>query len=161
MVVKKQKKYKTLKWLGGIVFFFCLLSVASAWYISAKLRPAITAELKSRFYNATDSLYRIDFEILHTNLITGNASLVHVKISPDTVRYQKMVALKRAPNNLYYVYLRKLEIKNFHPLRIYREKKLNIEQILFEKPIVKMVNKQLDFNEEKPFKALKSPFIYI
>lgn len=161
MIINRQRKYSILKWLLGIVTGFCLCAGAILWYVSVKLRPKMTEQVKNLLLNSTDSLYHIDFKILHANLITGNASLIDVKINPDSNRYKKLVALKRAPNNLYHVSLKKLVIQGFHPYQVYKNNKLDVNQILFDKSEISMVNKQLDFNENRPPRPIKSPYDYI
>jgi len=161
MVKKSRKAFTVFKWIAGILLLLFVLADAASWYLSAKLRPVITRELKDLVLNATDSLYRIEFTRVNTNFLLGNASVSDVEIIPDTNIFNKMVRLKRAPNNIYEVRLKKLTIRNFHPLRCYQEKKLNVNQLLFEHPSVVMINKQFDFNENRPPRPLKSPFEYI
>ena len=118
-------------------------------------------ELKDLVLNSTDSLYQVEFTTVNTNFLLGNASILDLKITPDTNIYNKLVLLKRAPNNLYRVQLKKLTILDFHPFRIYSDKKLNVEKLLFEHPSVVMINRQFEFNENRPPRPFKSPYEYI
>jgi hypothetical protein len=161
MIKQTRKTFAVLKWVAGIVFLLFVAADGVSWYLSIKLRPVITRELKDLVLNATDSLYRIEFSTLNTNLLLGNASVIDVKIIPDTVIFNKLVKLKRAPNNIYEIKLKKLTIRNFHPFRIYRDKKLNVNELLFEHPSVVMSNKQFEFNENKPPRPARSPYAYI
>lgn len=161
MIEKSRKTFTLLKWTVGILFLLFMAADAGSWYLSKKLRPVIMRELKDLVLNSTDSLYRIEFSTVNTNFLLGNASVSDVKIIPDTNIFNKLVLLKRAPNNIYEVNLKKLTIWNFHPYRIYKDKKLNVEQLLFEHPTVVMTNKQFDFNENRPPRPYKSPYEYI
>jgi len=143
------------------MFLLFLAADAMSWYLSVKLRPVITKELKDLVLNATDSLYRIEFSTVNTNFLLGNASISDVKIIPDTNIFNKLITLKRAPNNIYEVSLKKLTIRNFHPFRIYKDKQMNVDQLLFEHPKVVMINRQFDFNENKPPRPNRSPYEYI
>lgn len=161
MLEKKSHKYKTLKWIAAaILILFAILS-ATAWFLNVKSRPILTEQIKTLLYKSTDSLYTISFTNVSTNILTGSATLQNVKISADTVRYRKLIALKRAPNNLYTVTLKKLVVKHFHPLTLYRSQKLQIEEVLFDKPEVLMMNRQFDFNENRPPRPIKSPYAFI
>lgn len=160
MIKKVRKRYNTLKWVLGIMLFITLLLIFVSRHLSSRFKPIIKIQIRELVLNATDSLYRIDFSDVSTNFITGGASLTDVTITPDTNRYKKLVTLKRAPNNIYYIALKKLAIKNFHPRRLLQRKKLNVDVLLFDNPDVIMINKQLDFNEDKHF-AGKSPYDYI
>jgi hypothetical protein len=161
MIGKTRKTFTVFKWVAGIMFLLFLAADAMSWYLSVKLRPVITKELKDLVLNATDSLYRIEFSTVNTNFLLGNASVSDVKIIPDTNIYNKLITLKRAPNNIYEVSLKKLTIRNFHPFRIYKDKRLNVDQLLFEHPKVTMINRQFDFNENRPPRPNKSPYEYI
>ena len=97
MAVKVGKKYIILKWFAATLLFVALLLTAITWYLSVKLKPIVTAELKDLFLKTTDNLYRIEFSAVNTNVLTGISSLTDVKIIPDTAVYQKMIALKNAP----------------------------------------------------------------
>lgn len=161
MIEKTRKTFTVFKWVAGIVFLLFVAADAVSWYLSVKLRPVITKELKDLVLNSTDSLYRIEFSTVNTNFLLGNASVSDVKIIPDTNIFNKLITLKRAPNNIYEVNLKKLTIRNFHPLRIYQDKQLNVDQLLFEHPTVVMTNRQFDFNENRPPRPNKSPYEYI
>lgn len=159
------KKWKSLftkfKWTVLVLFLLFMAADAVSWYLSAKLRPVISRELKDLVLNSTDSLYHVEFSTINTNYLLGNAAISDVKIIPDTLIYQKLIRLRRAPNNLYQVSLKKLTIRNFHPFSIYLNKKLHVQQLLFEHPSVVMINKQFDFNENHPPRPYKSPYAYI
>ncbi|WP_316793049.1 hypothetical protein [Pedobacter frigoris] len=161
MTKKVRKSYNSLKWVLGILLFGILLLVAMSWYLSVKIQPVIKTQVRTMVLNATDSLYRIEFSDVSTNFITGSATLNDVTIIPDTVIYKKLTGLKLAPNNIYYVRLKKLMVRNFHPWNALRFRKLKIDVLLFDNPDVVMVNRQFDFNESKRQHPDKSPYDYI
>jgi len=157
----KKRRFKIFKWIAGILLSIFLVLAGLAWFLNVKSRPLLTSQIKTLLYKSTDSLYTITFSNVSTNILTGSATLQNVKITADTNRYKQLVELKRAPNNLYTVTLKKLVVRHFHPLTLYREKKLQIEEILFDKPEVYMVNRQLDFNEDRAPRPIQSPYTFI
>ena len=161
MIETSRKTFNVFKWVAGIAFVLFMTADGASWYLSSKRRPIVTKELKSLVLNATDSLYHIEFSTVNTNYLLGNASILDVKIIPDTNIFNKLVKLKRAPNNIYEVRLKKLTIWNFHPWKLFREKQLDVDALLFEHPSVVMINKQFEFNENKPPRPNKSPYEYI
>jgi hypothetical protein len=161
MIKYSRKTFAVFKWVAVIVFLLLMAADAASWYLSSRRRPVVTKELKDLVLNATDSLYHIEFSTVNTNYLLGNASILDVRILPDTNIFNKLVRLKRAPNNIYEVRLKKLTIWNFHPFRLYKDKKLNVDQLLFEHPSVVMINRQFDFNENRPPRPNKSPYEYI
>lgn len=161
MIKTSRKAFAIFKWVAVIVFLLLMGADAASWYLSSKRRPIVTKELKDLVLNATDSLYHIEFSTVNTNYLLGNASILDVRILPDTNIFNKLIRLKRAPNNIYEVRLKKLTIWNFHPFRLYKDKKLNVDQLLFDHPSVVMINRQFDFNENRPPRPNKSPYEYI
>jgi len=157
----KRYRYKVLKWIAGTLLGIFIILAGIAWFLNVKSRPILTDRIKTLLYKSTDSLYTITFTKVSTNIITGNATLQNVKITPDTNRFKRLIALKRAPNNLYTVSLKKLVVKRFHPLTLYREQKLQLEEIIFDKPEVTMVNQQFAFNEGRAPRPIKSPYAII
>lgn len=155
------KNNRKLKWILGVLFFLVLIILLASWYISGKIKPIVQQELGAIVNKATNGLYDIHFDKVNVNPLTGNASLSNVSLVPDTNVYQKLIAQKKAPNNLYEIKLRKLSINNFHPFKIYFDKKLEIDLLLFDKPHITMINKSLVFNEDKLPQPEKSPYDYI
>ncbi|KRT17697.1 hypothetical protein ASU31_03920 [Pedobacter ginsenosidimutans] len=154
----RKYRYKVFKWIACTLLIVFIVLAGIAWLLNVKSRPILTDRIKTLLYKSTDSLYTISFTKVSTNVFTGNATLQNVKIIPDTNRFKQLIALKRAPNNLYTVSLKKLVVKHFHPLTLYREKKLQLEEIIFDKPEVTMLNQQFAFNEGRAPRPIKSPY---
>lgn len=161
MAVKVGKKNIILKWFVVALVFVAFLVTGVVWYLSYRLKPIVTAELKDLVSKTTNNLYRIEFSAVHTNMLTGISALTDVEIIPDTAVYQEMILSKTAPNNLYHVKLKQLSIRHFHPIRLWRQKKLNIDLLLFDNAHIVMTNRQFDFNEDKLPRPKKSPYDYI
>ncbi|MGE6218654.1 hypothetical protein ACQKCH_02410 [Nubsella zeaxanthinifaciens] len=155
------KNKKKWKWIFGVLVFLLVLTGLAAWYVSSKIKPFVQRELAAVVKKATNGLYDIRFEKVMVNPLTGNASLTEVSLIPDTLVYKKLIAQRKAPNNLYFIRLQKLRIKRFHPFRIYFDKKLDVDLLLFDRPQITMVNKSLSFNENKPPQPEQSPYDYV
>ncbi len=158
---KPSSKNKIIKWGLSILLFISLTLVGASWYISVKLKPYIRAEITELVKKSTHGLYQIEFSTIHTNFITGSASIADVKITPDTNVFKQLISSKKAPNNLYYIALKKLTIQRFHPFDMYFDKTAKIDLLLFDKPNITMVNRHFEFNENRPPRPRKSPYDYI
>lgn len=161
MVYKGTKKFRLLKWLFLGALLFSGAFGAASLYFTVKVKPVIANEIKALVVSTTDSLYRIEFSGFEINLLTGNASLENVKFIPNNRILEKLVLLKRAPNNTYDVELKKLSVLAFHPLRIWYSQELDIDQIVVNHPKISMINKQFDFNEKRAPRPVVSPYTYI
>jgi hypothetical protein len=161
MVKWYTKNHELIKWLGAACLTLFLFFSVASWYYSEKLRPVITDEIKDLVLSTTHSLYHINFSDVNTNVFTGNASLYDVEIIPDSAVLRRLVVKHHAPNNVYTIKVKKLSIRGFHPLRLFKHQKLNVEQLLLENPSIIMANKQLPFNEHKRPGSMISPYAYI
>ena len=161
MINKRSKHYNTWKWVGVALLFVIAVMIIASRYLSNKVKPIIKSQLSELVMEATNGLYHMEFADVTTNFLTGSASFTNVKIRPDSSAYRRLIREEKAPNNLYNVELKELQIKGFHPFRILRHKKLNIDLLLFEKPDITMVNKRLDFNENDTTPSGKQPYEYI
>lgn len=161
MALNAEKKYMILKWFAAAMVLSALFLMTLTWYLGVKLKPIVTAELKELVLKTTDQLYRIEFSDVSVNALSGTSSLKDVRILPDTAVYRRMIATQHAPNNLYRIKLKKLVVRNFHPWRLWRHKKLDIDLLLFDRPDIEMRNRQFDFNEDKQPRPKKSPYDYI
>ncbi|RDC56877.1 hypothetical protein DU508_06655 [Pedobacter chinensis] len=157
----KRHRYKLLKWIVATILIVFALLAGLAWFLNLKSQPMLTDRIKTLLYKSTDSLYTISFSKISTNILTGSATLHNVKIIPDTNRFNELIVLKRAPNNLYHVSLKKLQVKNFHPFTLYKDQKLQLGEVVFDNPEVLMMNRQFEFNDNRPPRPVKSPYAII
>ncbi|HKG08433.1 MAG TPA: hypothetical protein VKB19_18340 [Pedobacter sp.] len=161
MLKKVQKSWNTFLWVTGLMLFSFLILVLASRHLATKFKPVARTQISELVLETTDSLYRMEFSEMNMNLLTGRASLENVRIIPDTNVYKKLIGTRKAPNNIYFITLKMLEIKNFHPWRLLRHKKLKVDVVLFDKPDIIMVNRQFDFNESKRQSSEKTPYHYI
>ena len=132
---------------------------------SNKWKPLLQQELKDLVLKSTDSLYHIEYSDFDLNLTSGNATLSDFKLIPDTDVYNKLVKLKKAPDNLFILSVKKLSIENVGARKAYQEKILNIDNIEIEKPDLTIINKRYKFNDtvkvgkpKSPYQIIKSTF---
>ena len=137
---------------GGGYYFYTNYIAQNRW------KPYLQAELKDLVLKASDSLYSIQYSDFDLNIASGNATLTDFKLIPDTAVYNKLVALKKAPDNLFTLSVKKLSIKNIGAVKAYKEKILNISNISIEKPSLTVVNKRFDYNDTVKIGKQKSPY---
>ncbi|PTT01030.1 hypothetical protein DBR11_08310 [Pedobacter sp. HMWF019] len=155
------KKFNSVKWMALVALVVFLVFGTGFIYFELRIKPLIEQELRELVPRSTEGLYHLDFTGLSINLLTANASLSNVKLIPDPIVLEKLRLLKKAPNNVYHIELRKLSALNFHLFRMFKDKKLNIDEIEINRPMITMVNRQMDYNENRAPRPLKSPYDYI
>lgn len=160
-LLKRRKNIRALKWVAAVFLIITLILIGISWYINIRFRPLIRKELQELVHRSTNGLYRISFSTLNFNLITGSATINDVQLVPDQRIYNDLIHKEKAPDNLYYIRLKQLSVNRFHPFLLYKEKKAAIDLLLFEKPIIVMVNKHFAFNDNRPPRPRQSPYDYV
>jgi hypothetical protein len=164
------RKKGIARWPLVITLVLALL-VAGGYYAYQRYitgnrwKPYLQAELKALVLKTTDSLYHIEYSDFDLNITTGSATLKDFKLVPDTAVYNKLVALKKAPDNLFTLSVKKLSISNLGAVKAYKEKILNISSIMIDNPDLTVVAKRLKFNDtvkvgkpKSPYEIIKSTF---
>ncbi|TDQ09242.1 AsmA family protein [Pedobacter metabolipauper] len=143
MAVTKQKKYKILKWVGGILGFLILIVAGVSIYFSAKWKPLLTEKIKTGVYEGSNGLYRIDFKDIHLNLVTGSASLNEVSLIPDTAAFNRLKAVKLAPAHLFEIKLAALKLNRIGILTAYFKKRVEMNSIILDHPSIRIIHHQV------------------
>lgn len=118
-------------------------------------------ELAELVLKTSDSLYHIEYSDFDLNIRSGNATLSDFKMVPDTSVYNKLVALKKAPDKLFILSVKKLSIKNIGAREAYKNKILNIDNISIDKPDLTIISKRYDFNKTVKVGKPKTPYAMI
>ncbi|MBC7400316.1 MAG: hypothetical protein H7289_10245 [Mucilaginibacter sp.] len=157
------KKYAIRVWPIVILVFIFLLG-GTGWYLykryiaGDKWKPLLQAKLKEMILKSTDSLYHIEYSNFDLDLASGDATLSDFKLVPDSAVYEKLVAAKKAPDNLFTLSVKKLSIKNVGAKKAYQEKVLIINNITIDKPDLTIVNKRYSFNDTVKVGQPKTPY---
>ena len=125
---------------------------------SDKWKPLLQQQLKDLVLKTTDSLYHIEYSDFDLNVTSGNATLYDFKLVPDTSVYKKLVALKKAPDNLFTLSVKKLSIKNVGARKAYKDKILNIDNVSIDEPNLTIVNKRFAYNDTVKVGKPKTPY---
>ena len=128
-------------------------------YLSSnKWKPLLQKELKDLVLKTTDGLYSIEYSDFDLNLTSGNLTLSDFKLVPDTSVYNKLVTIKKAPDNLFTLSVKKLVIEDVGARRAYKEKILEIKNIAIEKPSLTIVSRRFAYNDTVKVGTPKTPY---
>ncbi|WP_214072091.1 hypothetical protein [Mucilaginibacter sp. dw_454] len=170
MTEQPTRKYTIRIWPIVILVLIFALG-GTGWYLykryidGDKWKPLLQAKLKDLILKSTDSLYHIEYSDFDLNLASGDATLSDFKLVPDSAVYNKLVAERKAPDNLFNLSVKKLTIKNVGAKKAYKEKILIINNITIDKPDLTIINKRYSFNDtvkvgkpKTPYQIIKSVF---
>ena len=94
-------------------------------------------------YRSTDSLYDVSFKKIRVDVFSRSVYLVDFKLIPDTSR--------KVDKNLYQIKLKKLALRRIGVLSLILEKKLYLQQVVFDQPQVYFYSfKQKKFTRKLP-----------
>ncbi len=130
------------KWILSVFLIIILIMTGIAVYLNYYWKPILSARIKEAIYTSTDGLYRINFDNIRVNVITGNLSVTNIEFTPDTLIYEKMRADSIAPRHIYKVAVAMLVLKRIRPWKIYFNRILEIKSVLIDKPVL-----QISFNK--------------
>ncbi|MDP2414408.1 hypothetical protein [Daejeonella sp.] len=116
-----------------------LLVSGAAVYLNYYWKPILTQRIKEAIDRSTDGLYRIEFENIRVNFITGRLNVSNIRFIPDTLVYEKMKVDSIAPRHLYEVEIAKLILKRIQPWKIYTSGKLEMGAIEIDRPSLRVV----------------------
>ena len=120
-----------------------LLLISFAVYINLQWRPYLANRIKEAISTSTDSLYRISFDKVTVNVITGKVSFKKIAFVPDLAVYQRMIMNGSAPRHLFIVEVASLDLERVHPFQVYFRRELELSSVLVNRPRVRMIYRNL------------------
>ncbi len=126
-------------WILSVLMMLVLLITVAAVYLNYHWKPILTQRIKEAIEKSTDGLYRIEFENIRVNFVTGRLKVSNIRLIPDTLVYEKMKFDSIAPRHLYEVEIAELILKRIQPWKIYTSGKLEMNAIEIDRPSLKIV----------------------
>jgi len=149
---------KVWKIIIAISIVILLILIGVSWYISRHWKPILSERLQALVSASSDGLYRLSYEDFDFSWYSGNAYLTNVSLTPVKEVYERLKATGDAPDNQYSIQIRSIKVKNFHPTRLYKQRRLNINEILVQDPTVLVINEDLPQNDSLQPREKKTPY---
>src|ERR1700712_3965430 len=77
------------------------------------VKPLITNQLKKMLNEASDSLYHLTYSKFDLDIDAGKGLITNLKLVPNGAVLKRLVAMHKAPNDVFTVTMDSLVIKNF------------------------------------------------
>jgi len=147
-------------WKIAIIIFVVvlLILIGGSWYISRHWKPILNERLQALVSSSTDSLYHLSYDEFDFSWYSGNAYLTNVSLTPVKEVYDRLKATGDAPDNQYSIQIKSIKIRNFHPTRLYKQQKLNIDEFIVQDPTILIMNEDLSQNDSIQPKKKKTPY---
>lgn len=144
----KSKGRAKWRWIIYLVMLLVVLLTAFAIYLNYRWKPILSAKIKAAIQTSTNGLYRINFENIRTNIISGRISVKNIVFIPDTSVFSKMSTDSLAPRHLYSVQINELTLKRVHPWKIYFDGILEMGSVVIDKPKLQVIFTNAKRNKE-------------
>lgn len=135
------------KWIIGIVAAVLVILIAGGWYLSRHWQPLLDERLKQAVLVGSDSLYRVDYDEIDLNLLTGNVSLRNFRLTSDSTVYEQLKVAQKAPDNRFDVSVAQLRIRRFNIGKALFSKQLDIAEIRIDTPRINLINEYQYYND--------------
>jgi hypothetical protein len=133
------KKRKFWYWAGGVFAGLLLILVIAGLLVAARWKPTLTTKIKEGVVEASNGLYHVDFKDIQLNALTGTVILDSIKLTPDTVVYQQLIARKEAPTHLFRIKLAHLKVSRVSLMKAYFDKQIDLTAIILDNPSIDMI----------------------
>ena len=112
-----------------------------------KWKPVLQKSLSREVLRSSAGLYHITYSDVKLNILAGNVNISNFQLIPDTAVYNRLVAGKRAPDNLFIISVKNLSVSDAGAAKAYLEKRLDIDSIVINQPKVTIINKRFAYND--------------
>ena len=154
VLILKRKWHKIT--VAGLLILTTLTIILS-FLINKYWSPILAGTVKDVVLKSSDSLYNVDFSSVELQIIRGSIVINNITLKPDTDVYNAKKKKNLAPNNLVELHIKKLTLKNIHPLKLYFEHKLDIGAIIMNSPHLN-VSYQLNHTKDTVVKDNRTPW---
>lgn len=131
-------KHRWQKVTALISLFIISLVLIIGLLVNRYWSSVLAGKVKDVVSKSSDGLYTISFSSAELNVLSGSIVLYNITLKPDTAIYNAKRNQHLAPNNLIQLHIKRLTVSHIHPLRLYFQHKLNIGQIIINKPELNM-----------------------
>ncbi len=154
MKIKHRWQRITIGIISSILILLIILTIGGFFF----LKPLVTNRIQNGVLKATDRLYRISFSDITYNPTLGNIVISDVHFVPDTLIYNRLHALKKAPDDLLNVHVPTLKFTGVFPLSVVFTKILDMGTVNIEHPTVSVLHKSQVYNKTMDSVERKTPY---
>ncbi len=130
-----KKKNKKLLLIVSVSVILVLAAVVFA--VNSRLKNVVEHEIELLLNKNNNLSYTVHFEKLKLNWLTQSVILKGVTIAPDTILLKENSGIVTSP--VFYFNIKALRIRNINVLKAVREKKVEIGEIIVQKPEISLL----------------------
>lgn len=154
MKIKHRWQRITIGIISTLLILIIILTIVGFFF----LKPIVTSRIEKGVQNATNHLYRISFSDISYNPTLGNIVISDVDFLPDTLIYERLHAVKKAPDDLLKIHVPTIKFTGVYPLSVIFTKILDMGTVNIDKPTITVLHKSQLYNETIDSVERKTPY---
>lgn len=154
MKIKHRWQRITIGIVSSVLILLIILTIVGFFF----LKPIVTSRIEKGVQKATKHLYRISFSDITYNPTLGDIVISDVDFLPDTLIYERLDVVKKAPDDLLKIHVPKVKFTGVYPLSVIFTKILDIGTANFEKPTITVLHKSQPYNKTIDSVERKTPY---
>jgi len=149
------------KWILLLLLLPALLITLVAVYLNYYWKPILTQRIKEAVHNSTEGLYRVEFENIRVNFVTGRMNVSNIRFIPNSLVYERLKSDDLAPRHLYEFQISELILKRIKPWKIYSSGKLEMAAIEIDRPNLKVIFSKTNTKKVSEIQGIKRAYQHI
>jgi hypothetical protein len=149
---QRWKKIALIVAASAIALFIAVILLVNFYW-----SPILGERIKATVLKSTDSLYSVNFSKSSLSFIKGELQIDNIELKPNMAVYNRKKQQQLAPNSLYDLKVQRLVIHHLHPLSLYFNNKLDIDQITVSSPNLH-INYEQNRSQDTLVKDKKTPY---
>ena len=164
----KNKKFKIFKRILLVLALILVVLFAANWYLKHRLESYLRDMLSEKISEATDGIYKFDFEELSVGLFSGELMIKGVDLRPDSVHLENSQFADKQQDQYVELNIGSIYFKGVNLTWRYNYKKLNFNLFEIKDANINIYNSELTEkrSDNEPIKNLDlyqiiSPYINV
>lgn len=110
------------------------------------IRPMLVKKLQQLVKKGSEGLYNLSIEKLQPDLLHSQLDIVNATLIPDTAALQKLHALKKAPDDVYKLFVHSLHINGITINDLLHSDKIQLDSITIKEPVIEVYHDAKSYN---------------
>ncbi|GAB3501581.1 hypothetical protein [Emticicia fontis] len=154
MKIRHRWQKITIGIVSSILILLIILTIVGFFF----LKPIVTSRIEKGVLKATNRLYHISFSDITYNPTLGNIVISDVDFVADTLIYQRLHAIQKAPDDLLKIHVPTVKFTGVYPLSVIFTKILDMGTVDIYKPTITVFHKSQPYNKAVDSVERKTPY---
>lgn len=142
---------KTVKY---ILLPILVLAAGALVYLKTRkskdFEPLIKDKLQEVVTKATNGLYKLHYDSLTIDVLASKVTLSNAVLQPDSARLLQLDSLQQAPDDVFKISLKTLDITGLGPADMLNKKNISLTDLFLDNPDIEIYHQKRAYNYQSP-----------